>query len=437
MDLKHICNITGCAAALTVGAWGQNAKADYTDAKTIKVYWQQNPELFQTMFEELFKSDDLRLLSEALPDGFKNKKGDLYKVKIWDRKPFIGIFGGNLLQINHPSKVGFVFGESLHTASDLDSLPYDTLFKKICRVLGSDVFLRTVLTSDTVDAVLSNACRKDCDTTVEFQSYCPKRFFGTSDTGKLKMKISQDLEGKGSSFRCILDCVFEKKGTDVFLTGCDIYYRSGEDVIEAYLRLKPRKIPAFPCSHKIKEKLPHIFKSFYEKHKDDVFRDMYEKSSSYPYSFDFCDDEIVERFFSKEDSGLFSNRAHEERVRTLLGLLCTEEFLKEVFGEKFLDLIQAAQNFGTAPVRYRVLGIKDGCIFFGCKKDPEQLKIRLVFCDSRRFAPDGIVFDLGDVKSVKFTGIELTFVFDIEKNEIRDVEFCGELLDGRRIGHAL
>ena len=111
--------------------------------------------------------------------------------------------------------------------------------------------------------------------------------------------------------------------------------------------------------------------------------------------------------------------------------------MKEVFGEKFLDLIQAAQNFGTAPVRYRVLGIKDGCIFFGCKKDPEQLKIRLVFCDSRRFAPDGIVFDLGDVKSVKFTGIELTFVFDIEKNEIRDVEFCGELLDGRRIGHAL
>lgn len=429
MDLKHICNITGCAAVLTVSAWGQNAKADYTDAKTIKVYWQQNPGLFQTMFEELFKSEDLRLLSEALPDGFKNKKRDLYKVEIRDRKPFVGIFEGNLLQINHPSNVGFVFDGSFHTASDLDSLPYNTRFKKICKVLGSDVFLRTVLTSDTVDAVLSNACREDCDTTVVFRSYCPNKFFGTSDTGKLTMEISQASKGKEPSFCCRLDCVFEKRGTDVFLTKCDICYCSGEDTIEAYLMLKPRKASAFRASNNIllKEKLPHIFKALYKKHKDDVFRDMYEKSSSYPYFFNFPNDEIVECFFSMKEQSLFSNKVHEKRVRTLLGLLPTEEFLREVFGKEFLGMLQAAQNFGTVPVQYRVLGVKDGCTFFGCKKDPDQLKIRLVFCDSRWLTPDGIVFDLGDAKIVEFTDIELTFVFDIEKNEIRDVEFCGKL----------
>ena len=139
----------GCVAALTVGAWEQNAKADYTDTETVKLYWEDIgiKDSFPNIFDDSFRFSDW-LWSAAFSPNFKQDKGDLYRIRKAAEDDSYHTF---------------------HTADELQALQIDASLKKICKALGSRRFLVESLGEVTVNTVCDRSIQPNRETTVTFK----------------------------------------------------------------------------------------------------------------------------------------------------------------------------------------------------------------------------------------------------------------------------
>ena len=222
ISYKHI---MGCVAALTVGAWGENAKAEYTDANTVKLHWEVSKNLFPRVFDDSFRLSDVYWLwSTAFSPNFEQDKGALYRI----RKAAEG-----------------VSYHTFHTADELQALPIDAFLKKICKALGSRRFLVEILDEVTVDTVRDRSMQPNRETTVTFDPYYDgETFFDTYGNGRLKMCVCQSSNGNDRGLRCSFSFTFKKEGENVSLTRYEaLYSAGGTNMINFRFFQGPQKLP--------------------------------------------------------------------------------------------------------------------------------------------------------------------------------------------------
>ncbi len=209
----------GCAAALTVGAWAENAKAEYTNANAMKVHWKVSNNLFPKAFDDSFRRSDFYWLwSATFSQNFKHEKGDLYSIR---------------------KATDSVSYHKFHTADDLKKLPIDASLKKICKALGSRNFLMWILDEVTVNTVRDRSMQPNRETTVTFTPcYDGETFFDAYGKGRLMMSIYQSPNGGTADLCCSFDFTFKKEDENVSMIGYDAYYRVGHDSVN--FRFYPR-----------------------------------------------------------------------------------------------------------------------------------------------------------------------------------------------------
>lgn len=386
---KCLCNLIGCAVFLCVGTCDRKAKAvDFPDVETLQAHWKQR-ELVYAAFDALYpQAGRLTLLSDKLP-GAKTKK-------------------------QTPSFKMYFSGEEspFETASDLDQLSCDACLKKICRVLCSSEFLAAVLLKKTVDVLRTEAEA----TTIAISPLKSKSFFDKYKKGKLSMCIKRDT-GK---FSVRFEFLFQKAGNDVSLQAiridCELpsvnvkYHDSAhrtpkpltdfpyDDLLQAPKNLM--KIDRFPE--------PDFHTFFVVKM---FFPDVSVKWSEKPSSFD---------------------KKTKEKLLLCDRKLRSEDFFKEIFGERVLKIFEYECSMSIYKqglyVGYDIVPL--------CGKeslcDPvDKLDIRLWLMDATDdkilpYGPDRLYGRCLNIIS------DLHFVLDIGKNKIYDAEFRGNLkLNGR------
>lgn len=400
----------GCAAALTVGAWGENAKAEYTNANAIKVYWEVSNNLFPSVFDDSFqRSDFYRLWSEAFPPNFKRGKGELYSIR---------------------KDTDSVSYHKFHTADDLEALPIDASLKRICKALGSRRFLAGILDEETVNIICDRstigANRK---TTVTFDPYYDgETFFDAYGKGRLRMSICQSQNGRTADLYCDFDFTFKKEDENVSMIGYHAYYRAGHDSVNFRFYPKPQALPGlfYPSICKSGSRIIDTYRDLYYNggHEDFKKHGVVRINGKEPKKFE-------------EPLFLFGgdwDRAHraECHTRMLIRILPSEAFLKRIFGEDLWNILEkynrVNRRAGDFRIDYTIKPLKNGQSWEN--QDPDQFEVYLRISDMVRYSKSNepsFGYSHDDFKEEDFNFIGFRFIFDIKKNKIRDVEFCDKL----------
>ena len=413
-------HIMGCAAALTVGAWGENAKADYyTDVNTMKQHWKASEDLFPRVFDDSFQhSDSYTLWSATFPPNFKYDKGGLYRIK------------------------KAAEGESyhtFHTADELQALPIDASLKKICKALGSRRFLAEILDETTVNAICDGSIGANRETTVTFEPYYDgETFFDAYGNGRLKMVIDQDQKKGPTDLFCDFGFIFKKEDENVSMIGYDAFYRTrSKDSISFRFYPRPQALPVLFCSS-IRESGLRIIDTYRDLCNvlDESGHEDFEKHWAVRINGEEPEKFEVPLFLFGEDG----DRAHRADVytRMLCKILPSEAFLKRIFGEDVWKILEKYNRVNRTisisdfRIDYTIRPLKNGQ--YWQRHDPDQFEVYLRISD-RVFYSNKPSFGHSRVFNVEdFNFIGFRFIFDIEENKIRDVKFCDKLcLNGELI----
>ena len=408
-------HIIGCATALTVGAWAENAKAEYTNANAVKLHWEVSKDLFPRVFDDSFRRSDFYWLwSATFPSNFKHGKGNLYRIKKATE--------GNSYH-------------TFHTADELQTLPIDASLKKICKALGSRSFLAWILDGTTVDTICNRSIEANRETTVTFEPcYDGETFFDAYGNGRLKMVVSQSANGEDKGLYRSFDFTFKKEGENVSLTRYDVSYDVGTDPVIFRFYAKPRALPwnvflTIPVQAGLKM--------------NEVYQNLFDKGS---YMWVVPKDHSAARIngrrpylFRTPDFSRDNNRGYEMENHAchLRKILLSEAFLEGIFGERIWQMLEKHNRCYRKDydfkVEYTIKPLKNGKYWEG--KDPDQFEVYLRISDTVCFTRESIFGDApGSFEYENFTFIGFRFIFDIAKNEIRDVKFCDKLcLNGELI----
>ena len=405
-------HIMGCAAALTVGACGEYAKAEYTDANVVKLHWEATKDLFPRTFDDSFRRSDFYWLwSATFSQNFKHGKGDLYSIR---------------------KATDSVSYHKFHTADELQALPIDASLKKICKALGSRRFLAGILNDETVDTVRNKSVQPNLETTVTFEPYYDgETFFDAYGKGRLEMSIYQSSNGGTADLFCDFDFTFKKEDENVSMIGYTAYYRVGQDSVNFRFYSRPQALPGLFYSS-IRESGLRII---------DTYRDLcnvlyngghedFEKHWAVCINVEEPKEFEVPLFLFGGDW----DREHRAdcHTRMLIRILPSGAFLKRIFGEDLWKILEkynrVNRRAGDFRIDYTIKPLKNG--EYWKYQDPDQFEVYLRISDRVWYSKSNkpsFGYSDGDFKEGDFNFIGFRFIFDIEKNKIRDVEFCDKL----------
>ena len=408
------------ATALAVGVGSQNAKAVYPDPGVVKTHWQQNPKIFKETFDVLFpKAEWLPFWGEYFPDWFKDQNGNPCEIEM----------GSDRL--------------SFHTLDDLDKLPCDADLKKIIKILGSTEFLEKVLSETVVKSIFAHAFIDEYfKTKIRFTPFNKNHFFIKNKCG-LIMEIEQSFD-ESMALKCSFHFVFELRSNLVVMKDYDVKYDVGDKgYIHVEFLKKLEKIPDFPWDavKKAKKKFPLV----YAKLRDDL------KNERRRYEFfKICSaaenaKEQVQKSFLKDtrskrdafDSVGYGDpyevSDHEplpsydlawRNVEPLLDVLITEDFLKEVFGETFWNILEYyfKNDFIGKTLKSA----------FHISKYGEGYKVSYAFNNLYRgnMEYDAITFsgEKPEWEWLDFIAFNFVFFYDPKKDEISNVKLQDRLV---------
>ena len=412
-------HIMGCVVALTVGAWKQNAKADYASNDSMISYWENMgiKDSFPEIFDEIFRSsDDPPLWSITdFPSHFRCAKGDLYRIgKVAEDDSY----------------------HTFHTANELQNLPIDASLKKICKALGSKSFLVKILGEGNVDTIRDRSMQSE-ETTVEFEPcYDGKIFFDAYGNARLYMHVYQS-SNVGKDFHCSFELIFKKEGENVSLRRYVVCY-DNVDFVSNYSRLhvgfqflsKPQALSQslFPTLRQAGLKI------------NDIYRNLFDKKSREKVEFEehsavHVDDGEMHQFgingFFKDNDDDDDERRYDMDVDAWdlsCEIFSSKAFLRGIFGEKMWQMIEKYTRYYREDydfnVNYTLKPLKNSKAPKG--KDPDQFEVYLRISDMIDYTKEP-KFGPIDTKSEHFFFIGFRFIFDFRKNEIRDVKFCDKL----------
>ena len=121
-------------------------------------------------------------------------------------------------------------------------------------------------------------------------------------------------------------------------------------------------------------------------------------------------------------------------TRTLCKILPSEAFLKRIFGEDMWKILEKYNrvnrpiSISDFRIDYTIRPLKDGKDWK--HHDPDQFEVYLRMSDRVRYSESNkpsFGYSDGDFKEEDFNFIGFRFIFDIEKNKIRDVKFCDKV----------
>ena len=407
--------------ALTVGACGENAKADYTDVEAVKLHWEDIgiKDSFPNIFDDSFRfSDSCPLWSTDFQSYFKHEKGDLYRIRKAAEDDSYHTF---------------------HTADELQALPIDASLKKICKVLGSRRFLVESLGEVTVNTVCDRSIQPNRETTVTFIPYYDgETFFDSYGNGRLQMCVNQTSNAGDSPLHCSFRLTFKKEGENVSLTRYSVIYVVGTFGVGFSFLPKPQALSwnRFPIQSARQAGLKM----------NAVYQDLFGKKSREKVKFEehsavHVDDGEMHQFgingFFKDNDDDDNDDDDNDEPRYYMDvnawnlsreIFSSKAFLRGIFGEEMWQMLEKYTRCYRDDyddydfnVNYTLKPLKNDK-----GNAPDQFEVYLRISDMIDYTKEP-AFGPIDTKSEHFFFIGFRFIFDFRKNEIRDVKFCDKL----------
>ena len=418
-------HIMGCAAALTVGACGEYAKAEYADANVVKLHWEATKDLFPKTFDDSFqRSDFYWLWSATFSQNFKHEKGNLYHI------------------IKKSSEVNPY--HTFHTADELQALPIDASLKKICKALGSRRFLAGILDDATVDTVRDKSVQPNRETTVTFEPYYDgETFFDSYGNGRLKMSVCQSQNGNDPGLYCSFDFVFKKEGENVFLTRYKVCYNVDPGYVSFRFLQKPQELSydRFPLESPRQAglKMNDIYQDLFGKKHELEFKNhsAVRINDDEPYKFDVdCFGPDFSDPWGIHWGNLEGITELREHTLYLREILSSEAFFEKIFGSEAWQIFEkynrCYRDDHGFKINYTINPLKNGKDWK--EKNPDQFEVYLRISDTICITKEPVAGYDYHFKSEDFTFIGFRFIFNIKENKISDVKFCDKLcLNGELI----
>ena len=407
----------GCVAALTVGAWEQNAKADYTDTETVKLHWEDIgiKDSFPNIFDDSFRFSDW-LWSAAFSPNFKQEKGALYRIRKAAEDDSYHTF---------------------HTADELQALQIDASLKKICKALGSRRFLVESLGEVTVNTVCDRSMQPNRETTVTFDPYYDgETFFDAYGNARLDMYVVQTSNAGDTPLHCSFRLTFKKEGENVSLTRYSVIYVVGTLGVGFRFLPKPQALLSQNLFLTLKQAGLRM---------NDIYRNLFDKKSREEVEFEkhsavYIDDGKMHQFGI---NGFFKDNNDDDDDERRFDMdvdawdlsreiFSSKAFLSGIFGEEMWQMLEKYTRCYREDydfnVNYTLKPLKNDK-----GNAPDQFEVYLRISDMIDYTKESEFYPI-DTKSEHFFFIGFRFIFDFRKNEIRDVKFCDKLcLNGELI----
>ena len=379
--------LIGCTLLLLVGARMQSVKAVLPDPSVVEAHWRKDPEIFHKTFDALFqKAERLPFWGEDFPPWFKK-----------------------LCRIIRNSG-----GLSFYTLNDLEKLECDAELKKIIKVVGSREFLEKVLSKEAIESIFTHATSgKKLFLKIEFEPYFKDAFFNPLNKGSLSMTIClmKNFFNTRENMQCFFVFNFEKENNVTVLKNFRAEYSAGLNEKAMGFYKKTNKLPDFPWNavREAKKNFPLVYKK--------LRNDLTDGRRKYE-GFKICSaaksaKRTVKLFLPKDiDADSWSN------VELLLNVLITEDFLKEVFGKTFWNILE-----------YYIL--RSLHVFFDVSKYDKGYKVSYKFRNDYRgnLEKDAVAFsDKSEWRWLDFNYIKFVFFYDPKKDEISHVRLQDKLI---------
>lgn len=384
--------LIGYTLLLFIVARTQSIKAVYPDPSVVEMHWRKNPKIFCETFEALFpKAENLSFWSEKFPNWF-------------------GTQGRVLCEVTTNS------GDWLfHAFNDLNKLSYDAELKKIIKVLGSTEFLEKVLPKEVVKSIFAHVAgdEKLC-LEIAFKPYFKNAFFDPLGKGSIEYALCLSRDGDKEKKNELSWCFmfdFEKEHNVTFLKNCGVSYRAGDDEIKMEFFKKTNKRPNFPWNapQKAKGNFSSVYAKLRESRKNG--RRKYEDFTIFSTAQRAkvsCLEEIV---------GI--NRAS---ISSALDILVTEDFLEEIFGREFWNILKQCASASTG---------KNLNVTFKISEYPGGFKVLFQLYNSHRgHLTEDVVYFRGPLtwKWLTSDKVEFVFFYDPQKDKISHVRLQNELI---------